>query len=86
MKKDLLYEPLQESKANYEDYFKKQQGKIPATDLERYRSQYCIIQQILKVLDENPENKQKLMDLFEKMQDYGQPPAGITSVSFPGAM
>jgi hypothetical protein len=38
------------------------------------------------VLDENPENKQKLMDLFEKMQDYGQPPAGITSVSFPGAM
>jgi len=38
------------------------------------------------VLDENPENKQKLMDLFEKMQDYGQPPAGITSVSFPGGM
>ena len=29
MKKDLLYEPLQESKKNYEDFFKKEEGKIP---------------------------------------------------------
>jgi hypothetical protein len=35
------------------------------------------------VLDETPEDKKKLMDLFEKMQDYGQPPAGIASVTLP---
>jgi len=26
------------------------------------------------------------MDLFEEMQDYGQPPAGIVSVSMPTGM
>jgi len=26
------------------------------------------------------------MDLFEKMQDYGQPPAGIVSVNLPGTI
>jgi hypothetical protein len=40
----------------------------------------------LKVLDETPDDKKKLMDLFEKMQDYGQPPAGIASVTLPGGM
>ena len=29
MKKDLLYEPLIDSKKNYEEYFKKEEGKIP---------------------------------------------------------
>ena len=83
MKKDLLYEPLLDSRKNYEEYFKKEEGKIPQADLERYRNQYKLILEILEVFDKTPEDKTRLMDLFERMQDYGQPPAGIVSVSLP---
>lgn len=86
MKKDLLYEPLTESKANYESFFKKEEGKIPLQDLKRFEEQYSTIKLILHTLDTEPENKTKLMELFEKMQDYGQPPAGIVSVSLPGSI
>lgn len=51
--------------------------------MERYKKQYNIICEIILTLDEQPDNKEKLMDLFEKMQDYGQPPAGIASVTLP---
>lgn len=83
MKKDLLYEPLVESNKNYEEFFKKQEGKIAEQDLQRFKKQHEVIRQILRVLDETPEDKKKLIDLFEKMQDYGQPPAGIASVTLP---
>lgn len=33
MNKDLLYAPLVECRGNYDDYFKKEQGKIPEQDL-----------------------------------------------------
>jgi hypothetical protein len=37
-------------------------------------------------LDNEPDNKEKLMKLFEDMQEYGQPPEGIASVTLPGGM
>ena len=40
MKKDLLYEPLLDSRKNYEEYFKKEAGKIPPADEQRYKQQY----------------------------------------------
>lgn len=86
MKKELLYEPLQESKANYEAFFSKGGQKSSESDLARFKSQYNIICQILDQLNTQPDQKSKLMDLFERLQDYGQPPAGISSVSLPGAM
>ena len=40
----------------------------------RFKKQYEIITAIIEVLDKEPENKDKLMKLFEDMQEYGQPP------------
>jgi hypothetical protein len=36
------------------------------------------------VLDKDGDNKSKLMELFEQMQDYGEPPKGISSINIPG--
>jgi predicted transcriptional regulator len=45
--------------------------------MERYRKQYEIVLDILDTLNKNPENKQALIEKFEKMQEYGNPPHGI---------
>lgn len=86
MNKDLLYAPLVECRGSYDDFFKKSEGKESEQDMERYKKQYHIICEIITTLDDQPDNKEKLMDLFEKMQDYGQPPAGIASVTLPSGI
>jgi peroxin-19 len=88
MNKELLYAPLVECRDNYNSFFEKEktQGKIQESEMERFKKQYKIIDQIIVTLDNDPENKEKLMQLFEEMQEYGQPPAGIASVTLPGGM
>lgn len=81
MDKSLLLEPLQETKANYEQYFKKEEGKISEADLARYKGQYDIVLKILHLLETSPENKSEMIALFEKMQEYGNPPEGIAPAS-----
>jgi hypothetical protein len=83
MNKDILYAPLVECRENYEQYFKKDEGKIPPADLPRFQKQHEIIDAIIKTLDNDPNDKERLMKYFEEMQEYGQPPAGITSVTLP---
>lgn len=86
MNKDLLYAPLQECRASYDDYFKNKAQNVGEQDMIRFKKQYEIICGIIEALDKEPQNKQKLMKLFEDMQQYGQPPAGIASVTLPGGM
>jgi hypothetical protein len=33
--------------------------------------------EVLEVLEKNPENKQILIEKFERMQEFGAPPQGI---------
>ena len=57
MDKNLLYEPLQEARQHYDEYFKKQQGKIPKQDEIRYQNQYDILTQIIDILGKTPQEK-----------------------------
>lgn len=57
MNKDLLYTPLVECRANYDDFFKREEGKIKEQDLVRYKKQYVIICEIIDTLDNQPDNK-----------------------------
>lgn len=77
MEKDLLLEPLSEAKKHYETYLEENKGKLNETDSKNYTEQYNCIIQLLEVLDNDPNNKQKLIGLFEKMHEYGPLPQGI---------
>lgn len=81
MDKGLLYEPLVEARENYDEYFKKQEGVIGKEDEVRFRKQYEILNEIIGILDNSPEKKDKLIELFEKMQELGSPPEGIASTA-----
>ncbi len=83
MDKNILYEPLVEAKQHYTEYFKKQEGKIPKEDEERYRKQYGLLSEIVVNLEstqqQTQEQKNQLIEMFEKMQELGQPPEGISA-------
>ena len=78
MDKEILEEPLQETKKAYEEIFANP-SKVKASedDLERYRKQYLVVNDILAQLQKDPNNKEALIKKFEEMQQYGTPPEGI---------
>lgn len=75
MDKDMLKEPMEETKLAYEATFKNPDVK-PA-DMDRYQKQYEIVLEIIDMLQKQPDNKNGLIEKFEKMQGYGNPPPGI---------
>ena len=77
MDKDILQDPLDEAKKNYEDYFKKNENTIDPKELVRFKDQYNCILELLQVLEKDAQNKDKMIGIFEKMHDYGLPPEGI---------
>ncbi len=75
MDKELLKEPMEETKLAYEATFKN--PDVEPKDQERYHKQYEVVLEILEQLEKNPDNKQGLIEKFEKMQSFGNPPKGI---------
>ena len=56
MNKELLYAPLVECRDNYNSFFEKEktQGKVQESEMERFKKQYKIIDQIIVTLDNDP--------------------------------
>ena len=75
--KDVLQEPLLDAKRSYERYLEENKAKLHDTDLHNYMLQYNCIIQLLDLLEKEPENKEKMMNIFEKMSYYGSSPEGI---------
>jgi Pex19 protein family. len=79
MDKDILEEPLKEARKNYENYFKENEGKIKPEELAQYDAQYKCILELIETIEKEPENKEKMIQIFEKMHEHGLPPEGILS-------
>jgi len=88
MDKDILQEPLEEAKKNYESYLAEKGNELNETDKKNYTEQYNCILQLLEIIEKEPQDKEKMINIFEKMHDYGMPPEGIlnplSKAGFPG--
>lgn len=78
MDKEILEEPLKDAKKSYETYLTEQSEKLGKEEVERFRNQEKCIDELITTLDKEPNNKDKLISLFEKMQEFGAPPEEIT--------
>ncbi|EAR93628.2 Pex19 family protein (macronuclear) [Tetrahymena thermophila SB210] len=74
MDKDILEEPLVDSQKKYKEYLEQNKDKLTAEDKERYQKQQKCIDEILEIVQKEPNNKDKMIAKFEEMQEYGQPP------------
>ena len=67
MDKDIIYEPLLEARKSYLKYLEENGEKIEAGNKERYESQLKVIGEIIECLEKQPEKKEEITKLFEKM-------------------
>ncbi|KAI8141451.1 Pex19 protein family-domain-containing protein [Fennellomyces sp. T-0311] len=91
MSKELLYEPLKEMAGKYPEWLKENKDKLPQAEYERYEKQHELCKQVVAKyeasnFDEKDEKQSReIMDLMQKMQDLGQPPASMLEEMAPGA-
>jgi hypothetical protein len=67
--KDILMEPLQSAKSELSVNVTK--PDIEAADKEKMQAQLNIIDQLIETFEKEPENKKKLIALFEEMNKVG---------------
>jgi len=61
MDKDILYQPLKEAEDNYKKYFEKNEGKLKEEDLKNYEGQLECVREIIKTIEETPDDKEKMI-------------------------
>jgi len=84
LSKDVMYEPMKQVCDKFPEWLADNEPKLSKEDYERYGKQYQFFQRILAVYDTEPDNFAHLMELFQDMQDLGQPPADIIKELAPG--
>ncbi|CAG8449320.1 10375_t:CDS:2 [Ambispora leptoticha] len=81
--KDILYEPMKHIATKYPEWLKDNKDKISQEEYERYKRQSDYIQKIAAYFEapdydeKNEQQNKELVDLMQKLQDFGQPPAGV---------
>ncbi|KAI9323217.1 Pex19 protein family-domain-containing protein [Dichotomocladium elegans] len=90
MSKELLYEPMKYMKDNYPNWLAENKDKLSAADYARYQKQHELCKQVVAKFDspdfdeKNDAKSKEIIDLMQKMQDLGQPPASMMEDMAPG--
>lgn len=77
LSKEVLYQPMKDIRDCYPPWLQKNEGSIPAEDLERYKKQFGFIQEICRLYETDPSNYTSLVTLMQQMQACGDPPEDI---------
>jgi peroxin-19 len=75
--KDLMYEPMREVCTRFPAYLAENKERLSQEEYIRYGKQYQYFQKIVHVYETEPDNFDRLMELMQDIQEYGQPPAEI---------
>lgn len=78
MDKEILEEPLKEAKKSYESFLVEKGSQLSKEEVDRFKNQEKCIDELILALEKEPNNKDHLINLFEKMQEYGAPPDEIS--------
>ena len=82
--RDLMYEPCKLVCDEYPNWLATYKHDLLEEDYMRYGRQYQYFQRICFVYEKEPDNFPRLMELFQDLQNYGQPPAEIIQTLAPG--
>lgn len=82
--KEVMYTPIQQVCEKFPEWLADNEAKLSKEEYENYGKQYQYFQQIIATYDTEPENSNRIMELMQEMQEYGQPPAEIIKDLAPG--
>ncbi|CAD8055896.1 unnamed protein product [Paramecium sonneborni] len=77
MDKDVLEQPMKETYDAYNKFIQENKNKLNEEDLKKYEKQKDCVEKIIDQLNTNPNDKEKLIQLFENMQAEGDPPQEV---------
>ncbi|KAH0565936.1 hypothetical protein GP486_000657 [Trichoglossum hirsutum] len=81
--KDILYEPMKELNEKFPGWIEKNKDGVPREDLERYREQQALVQEIVakfedeNYADSNATHREYIVERMQKMQAAGSPPPDL---------
>lgn len=77
LSKEFMYEPMKDITEKFPKWLADNKTKLKVEDYEKYGKQYQYFQRIVDLYENDPENIDRLTELMNQLQEYGQPPADI---------
>mmetsp|Transcript_10724 Transcript_10724/g.18316 ORF Transcript_10724/g.18316 Transcript_10724/m.18316 type:complete len:442 (+) Transcript_10724:48-1373(+) len=75
--KELMYEPMKEVCTRYPKWLATNKDRLSTEEYQKYGTQYQYFQRIVRLYETDPGNFDRLMELMQDIQEYGQPPVEI---------
>lgn len=75
--KELMYQPMKEVCTRYPKWLANNKDSLPPDEYQKYGTQYQYFQRIVRLYETEPNNFERLMELMQDIQEYGQPPVEI---------
>jgi peroxin-19 len=77
LSKDILYQPLTDLAMKYPEWLKRNKSSLSDNEYQNYKTQYECCKEIIQIYDGPDEDKVRITEIMQKMQDCGQPPTEI---------
>jgi len=75
--KELMYQPMKEVCTRYPKWLATHKDQLSPEEYQKYGTQYQYFQRIVRLYETDPNNFERLMELMQDIQEYGQPPVEI---------
>lgn len=75
--KELMYQPMKEVCTRYPKWLATHKDTLSDKEYQKYGTQYQYFQRIVRLYETDPNNFERLMELMQDIQEYGQPPVEI---------
>ncbi len=75
--KELMYQPMKEVCTRYPKWLATHKDQLTEEEYQKYGTQYQYFQRIVRLYETDPGNFDRLMELMQDIQEYGQPPVEI---------
>jgi hypothetical protein len=83
MSKELMYEPIKAITEQYPKFLA--QKNISQADRSRFEAQFSAYSALKKVFEEDENNTEKVMQIIQDLERFGQPPEEISKILGAGA-
>lgn len=89
LSKELMYEPMKQVTDKFPAWLQQHKATLSLEEWEQRHTQYKVFQELVQVYesdsgDGNNNKTERLMELMQQVQEYGQPPAEIIQEIAPG--
>eukprot|EP00554_Chaetoceros_debilis_P013869 CAMPEP_0194119024 /NCGR_PEP_ID=MMETSP0150-20130528/37713_1 /TAXON_ID=122233 /ORGANISM="Chaetoceros debilis, Strain MM31A-1" /LENGTH=404 /DNA_ID=CAMNT_0038810581 /DNA_START=58 /DNA_END=1268 /DNA_ORIENTATION=+ len=79
LSKEFMYEPMRDICKRFPSWLSEHKESLSKDDYERYGKQYQYFQRIVYLYENDPDNSERLTELMNDLQEYGQPPPDLVS-------